>query len=100
MDAGAAARRRIIPDLDPSLPPGLVPPNVLFENRSLVAFSVGNEHQIAICAHFLFETRPMIEFEIGHAGSSGSFRYLCRGRDLDFPYTNFRGLSIEKRFEK
>ena len=57
-------------------------------------------------AHFLCETRPMIDFQIGHARYVGPFRYLgrrtifptqhfARSRDLDIPYTNSRGLSIE-----
>ena len=36
---------------------------ILFENRPLAVFTIGREHHIA---HVLFESRQMIDFQIGN----------------------------------
>ena len=43
-------------------------------------------------AHFLCETRPMIDFQIGHARYVGPFRYL--GRRKIFPTQTLRAAGI------
>ena len=43
-------------------------------------------------AHFLCETRPMIDFQIGHARYVGPFRYL--GRRAIFPPQTLRAAGI------
>ena len=49
-----------------------------FENRSLLAFPRRNEYHMAHGAHFLFATRPTVDFHIGNARYGGPFRYLGR----------------------
>ena len=57
---------------------------------------------MAHVAHFLLETRLMVDFQIGNGRYGGLFRYLgppggfpyadfALGRDLDFPYTALFG---------
>ena len=47
---------------------------------------------MACDAHFLFESRPMIDFQIGNERYGGPFRYL--GRRAIFPTQTLRAAGI------
>ena len=73
----------LYPGLMPDLIPGSASANSLFENRSLVTIPIENEHDMPYGTQFLFETRPMIDFQRGNEHYGSPFRYL--GRRAIFP---------------
>ena len=53
----------------------------LFENRPMSEFQIGNERHERSTAHFLFENRPMSDFQIGnerHERSTAHFLFENR----------------------
>ena len=73
---GGSARN--IPVRVPVLIQVRYPPILISKIDHWSCFQIGNEHHLAHGEHFLFETRPMIDFQIGIERYGGPFRYLGR----------------------
>ena len=58
----------------------------------MATFQPGDEHHITYGAHFPFETRPTIDFQIGNKRYGGPFRYL--GHLTIFPTQTLRAAGI------